>query len=319
MANTFPVIIFSGSSTQGCPNKVNSPSPVASPVSVPPSPKSPVTQTTSPMTTAVPKFQSPTQLLTSWLRTNSRKRTHSDSDEKTDNTTQETKSEARSELKLYATSEKSLSKSSLQYKEKALAAPSQNNQIQELGTDDRKENYFNDQKGPVLSPLRKRVCTNKLLHCTTRNNQKHEHAKPNLNPGKENCIPNPNSSRETKEEDSDREQTLKEPNSKSVTAKSKWQASAQTKPQNWLTEWSAYCKVKYGDKSVQLADKGGESNATDALNAKSDITEEESLPPAVQPSIAQVRRINKILWSETVCMNGLVIKLLPGSRLVCFD
>ena len=318
MANTFPVIIFSGSSTQGCPNKVNSPSPVASPVSVPPSPKSPVTQTTSPMTTAVPKFQSPTQLLTSWLRTNSRKRTHSDSHDKTDNTTQETKSEARSELKLNATSEKSLTKSTLQYKGNVSATSSQNNQIQELGTDDRKENYFNDQRGPVLSPLRKRLCTNKLLHCTTSNNQKHEHAKPNLNAGKENCIPNPNSSGETKEEESDCGQTLKEPNSKSVTAKSKCQ-TAQTKPKNWLTEWSAYCKVKYGDKSVQLADKGDESNATDALNAKSDITEEEPLPPAVQPSITQVRRINKMLWSETVCMNGLAIKLLPGSRLVCLD
>lgn len=313
MANTFLIIIFSGSLTQGCPNKVNSPSPVASPVSVPPSPKSPVTQTTSPMTTAVPKFQSPTQLLTSWLRTNSRKRTHSDSDEKTDNTTQETESEAKSVLKLNATSEKTLTKSTLQYKENVLAASSQNNQMQELGTDDGNENYFNDQKSPALSPLRKRLCTYKLLHCTTSNNQKHEHAKPNMNPGKENCILNPNSSGETKEE-SDCRQTLKEPFSQSVTATSKCQMSAQTKPKNWLTQWSAYCKVKYGDKSVQLADKGGESNVTDARNAKNDVTEEESLPPAVQPSITQVRRINKILWSETVYMTGLAIELLPGSR-----
>ena len=222
---------------------------------------------------AVPKFQSPTQLLTSWLRTNSRKRTYSDSDKKTDNTTQETKSEARFELKLNATSEKSLVITTL--KENTLVASSQNNQIQELGTDDKKENYFKDQKSPALSPLRKRLCTNGILHCTTSNNQKHEHAKLNLNPGKETFNP-----REAKEEESDSKQTLKEPCSQSVKATSTCQASAQTKLKNWLTEWSEYYKAKHGDRSVQLPDKGGETTATS--------TEEEPLPPVVQPSVAQV-------------------------------
>ena len=219
--------------------------------------------------------------MTSWLTTNSRKRTHSDSDNKKDHPIQK-KPEESSEL--------TWKEHPLENKEQTCAL--QSNQIQELGTTkDSRENYLNGQKSPAMSPLRKRMCIHDPLHSSSSNNQNHRSAKPQLNPGKENRPQDSSEDVKEVEINANCKQTLTEAPGECVKVKSKCQASAQAKPKNWLLEWSAHWKAKYGDKSGKLPEKGSESNMTETVNASNDLAEEDETAVDLQPISAQVSRL----------------------------
>ena len=209
-----------------------------------------------------PKFQRPKQLLTSWLRPNSRKRTHSDSDNNIDHVNNEKKTDAESGLTMKVTNAESLVKHE-----------KQNIGIQ---VDRGKENHFVEQKSPEVTPLRKRLRTNEPLHVNTSNDQECNRKKPGLNTGKENCSINHCSSGEIKQDKDMCKQTLSETQGQVTTADSKCQISPQTKPKNWLMEWSAYCKSKYRNKNVQLPDRRSESKDRETLNTTNDTTEQET-------------------------------------------
>jgi len=236
------------------------------------------------------------------LRTNSRKRTHSDSDNNADHTNQELTSEASSEV---------ISENNLVVKKELENAPIDHtlrkkeqtpcasliNEIKEHETKDMKENYLNGQASQIVSPLKKRQRIKDPLQSTSCNNQEKVYAKPNqtkTSPGKENHMLNHGSSEEVQQMDGDINctQTLRTTSSQCVTAKYKHEVSAQTKPKNWLTEWSAHCRAKYGEKSVQLPEKGSESNTIETLHTLNEVTGED--PPAVdlQHINTQVRKFS---------------------------
>lgn len=217
--------------------------------------------------------------MTSWLRTNSRKRTHSDSDNKRHHEIKSVKSDPSSELNVTVGN-------TLQNGEQPLLSP-QNNQTQEHGTKDTKENYFSQQKSPTVSPLKKRLCTDNPL-ISTAHCQESKHAKPNPNPGKENLTPYCSSeeaeqakkkgvtkSKETSDTTSNQHITA----TKSITP---------TRTQNWLTEWSVYCKAKYGVKSIIPSENGSATIASESLVETNNVTDEDSSANDLQPPSAQV-------------------------------
>ena len=282
--NLTPIIIISTGlpSQVSATNKATSPSPASPPLSLSHSPGCPVTQVSSLQSPpAVAKFPSPKQLLTSWLKTNSRKRTHSDSDDKTEHITKEVKPE----LKLKDVSDKDQMEKNLQNKVNTLL-PSQNYQIQEHRT---KENDLNGQKSPGTSPLRKRQCFSDQLNSMTHNNQELI-----AKPGKENCILRHGSSEVNKQVISDA--TLEVTSSHCVSIKSKAKVSAHTKPKNWLTEWSTHCNTKHGGKSIELelTEKGSENKHAETLNITNEIAKKDSPSSSsdLQPDITQVSQVS---------------------------
>ena len=110
------------------------------------------------------------------MRANSRKRTHSDSDNKTTPDIKSPTSEPSSKLT-------NKFKGTVQNVELSLASP--NDQTEGHGTKDKKENSFNGQKRPSVSPLKKRLCVNTSLNLSSHVKES-KHAKLDLNPGKEN-------------------------------------------------------------------------------------------------------------------------------------
>ena len=228
-----------------------------------------MSEVSKPKSPAVPKFHSPKQLMTSWLRTNSRKRAHSDSDDKTDHKIKSVKSDPSSELNITVGN-------ILQNGEQPLLAQ-QNNQTQEHGTNSTKENYFSQQKSPTVSPLKKRLCIDNPL-TSTAHCQESEHAKPTLNPGKENLTPYCSSeeAEQAKEKGVTKsKETLDTTSNQHITPTKSFNP---TRTQNWLTEWSVYCKAKYGVASI----------ASEILVETNNVTDENSSASDLQPSSAQV-------------------------------
>lgn len=244
-----------------------------------------MTEASKPRSPAVPKFHSPKQLLTSWLRTNSRKRTHSDSDNKTDHEIESGKSEPSSELTL------KVDNTSENVEESLLT--SKNNQSQEHGTKDTKENYFSRQKSPTVSPLKKRLCIDNALNSIA-HSQESGHAKPNPNPGKENLaldysnFSSEEATQAKKKDVTKSKETSGTTSNQHITTKSNNQAFTPTRTQNWLTEWSAYCKAKYGVKSILPSENGSESSSTETLVATNNATDEDSSADDLQLLGAQV-------------------------------
>ena len=254
-----------GLSTQVARNKLSHLSPASTSVSLPLSPRGEVSEATPPRSATDAKFQSPKQLLTSWLRTNSRKRTHSDSDNKTTPEIKPLTSEPSSELT-------NKFKNAAQNVKLSFIPP---NDQTEHGTKDKKENGFNGQKSPSVSPLKKRLCVKNVLNFSSCV-QESKHAKLNLNPGKENlscdqnyCPPEEVTQATCKKEsDAKCKGTSTSTSTQNITKQSKSQVSTPARTQNWLTEWSIYCKAKYGDKNNSLAKNEDESTATETLTTK---------------------------------------------------
>ena len=214
------------------------PSFVSSSLTQPFSPECLSSQVSSPKSPAVIKYQSPKQLLASWLRTNSRKRRHSDSVDKTDDTNNSVKSELTLSDKI---------EENLGDKEKTFVS---HNLGQEHGN---KENIISGQKCLATSPLRKRRCSSDPLNSTTHNSRKIK-VKPNSSPGKENHVVDQGSMESSKQEE--RSVSLGKNCNKPVTVKVKNQVSVGERQKNWLTEWSDHCKAKNRGKTIDL--QGGE-------------------------------------------------------------
>lgn len=273
------MIVSTGLSAQVVPKKLSNLPIASTSTSLPPSPGGQVSEASKPRSPATAKFHSPKQLLTFWLRTNSRKRTHSDSDDKTDHEIKSLKSEPSSKLTL-----------KVDNVEQPLVT-SQNNQMQEHGTKDTKENYSSGQKSPTVSPLKKRLCVDNALNSTAHSQGK---AKPNPNPGKENLtLDYSNGSSEEAEQAKKKDvakskETLGTTSNQHITTKSDSKAFSPRKTQNWLTEWSAYCKAKYGVKSVLPSENESESSATETLVATNNVKDEDSSANDLQPLSAQV-------------------------------
>ena len=223
------------------------PSFVSSSLTQPFSPECLSSQVSSPKSPAVIKYQSPKQLLASWLRTNSRKRRHSDSVDTTD----ETNNSVKSELTLSDKIEKNLGD-----KEKTFVS---HNLLQEHGN---KENNISGQKCLATSPLRKRRCSSDPLNSTTHNSREIK-VKPNSSPGKENHVVDQGSMESSKQEE--RSVSLGKNCNKPVTVKVKNQVSVGERQKNWLTEWSDHCKAKNRGKTIDL--QGGEyKNSNETMN-----------------------------------------------------
>lgn len=260
------------------PDKLSHLSPASTSVSLPLSPRGQVSEASKPRSVTDAKFQSPKQLLTSWLRTNSRKRTHSDSDNKTP------------QIKSLASEPSSTLtnkfKGTAQNVELSLVSPS--DQTEEHGIKETKENGFNGQKSPSVSPLKKRLCVNTSLNLSS-HVQESKHAKLNLNPGKENltcdnsyCPPEEVKQAKTKSDAKCHKETSITTSKQKITTQSRSQVSTPARTQNWLTKWSIYCKAKYGDKNCSPAGNKGESTATETL------TTEDSSADDLQPLNTQV-------------------------------
>ena len=257
------------------PNKLLHLSPASSPVSLPLSPRG---EASKPKSATDAKFQSPKQLMTSWLKTNSRKRTHSDSDNKTTADIKSLSSEPSSKLtnKL---------KDTAQNVELSLISP--NDQTEEHRTKDTQENGFNGQKSPSVSPLKKRLCVNTSLNLSS-HVQESKNAKLTLNKGKENLTcdnshcPPEEAEQATNKSDAKCKETSITTSKQNITTQSKIQVSTTARTQNWLTQWSIYCKAKYRDKYSSLPENKCESIATKTLMA------EDSPDDNLQPLNAQV-------------------------------
>ena len=170
-------IFFSGSSTQVCLHKNNTPTLSQPSASLPIPLKNPVPQAfcRSPKTSSVPKFESPTHLMTSWLRTNSRKRTHSNRDDCTDNLHHTINFEEQSELM------SKWEKGENNRKEQDVCVdPLHNNKRQKVETN-KQDNNFIGQNDQATSPLREH--TSDPSHLTTSICQAHK-----MSPGKENQL-----------------------------------------------------------------------------------------------------------------------------------
>ena len=171
------LIFFSGSSTQVCLHKNNTPTLSQPSASLPIPLKNPVPQAfcRSPKTSSVPKFESPTHLMTSWLRTNSRKRTHSNRDDCTDNLHHTINFEEQSECMLKLEKEENNRK-----EQDVCVDPLHNNKRQKVETN-KQDNNFIGQNDQATSPLRER--TSDPSHLTTSICQAHK-----MSPGKENQL-----------------------------------------------------------------------------------------------------------------------------------
>ena len=247
-------------------------SPASTSVSLPLSPRGEVSESSKPRSPADAKFQSPKQLLSSWLRTSSRKRTHSDSDNKTNSKIKSLTSEPSSELtfKFKSTSQN--------VGQQSLTSPY--NQTEECGTKDTKEIDFNGQKSPSVSPLKKRLCINTSSNSSNSHVLECKHAKPNLNPGKENltcdntfCPPG-DVKQAKKKSDAKCKETSTTTSKQNIPTQFKSPDSTPASTQNWLIEWSIYCKAKYGDKNSLLAGNEGENTATETLTAEDSSADE---------------------------------------------
>lgn len=197
-------IFFSGSSTQVCLHKNNTPTLSQPSASLPIPLKNPVPQAfcRSPKTSSVPRFESPTHLMTSWLRTNSRKRTHSNRDDSTCNLHHTINFEEQSEWMLKREKEENNRK-----EQDVCVDPLHNNKRQKVETN-KQDNNFIRQNDQATSPLRE--CTSDPSHLTTSICQAHK-----MSPGKENQLDVlPQSDREqsnnTAKQDENFEPTIKE-------------------------------------------------------------------------------------------------------------
>ena len=246
-----------------------SPSFVSSSLSQPSSPECISSQVSSPKSPAVIKYQSPKQLLASWLRTNSRKRRHSDSVDTTDDTNTSVKSELTLSDKI---------KENLGDNEKTFVS---HNLVQEHGY---KENNISGQKCPATSPLRKRRCSSDPLNSTTHNSQE-INVKPNSSPGKENHVVDQGSMESSKQEESS--VSLRKNCNKPVTVKVKNQVSVGERQKNWLKEWSEHCKAKNRGKTIELSVQGGEYKDSNEIM---DLANEENRDN-LQATTAQVSNV----------------------------
>ena len=280
-------------------NKLSHLSPAGTSVSLPPSPRGEVSEACQPRSATDAKFQSPKQLLTSWLRTNSRKRTHSDSDNKTAPELKSLTSEPSSEFtnKL---------KGAAQNVDLSFILP--NDQTEEHGTKDKKEDVFSGQKSPLVSPLKKRLCIKNVLNFSSHVHES-KHPKINLNPGKENLTSDksycpPEEVKQAKKKSDAKCKGVTSTSTQNIATQSKSQVSNPAKTKNWLTEWSIYCKAKYGDSTSLLANTEGESTATETL------TTEDSSTDGLQPPNTQVS--NDVFWCTVLYfLTSLVLK--PGT------
>ena len=190
--------------------------------------------------------------------------------------------------------------------ELSLASP--NDQTEEHGTKDKKEHSFNGQKSPSLSPQKKRLCVNTSLNLSSHAKES-KHAKLSLNPGKENLTcdntggycPPEEVKRAKEKRDARCKETSKTTSKQNITTQSKNQVSFPARTQNWLTEWSVYCKTKCGDKNSALAGNECESTATETLTGE-DPSADDLQPPQVcnlTCSCALVIQINRWTLSES--------------------
>lgn len=241
---------------------------VSSSLSQPSSPECISSQVPSPKSPAVIRYQSPKQLLASWLRTNSRKRRHSDSVDTTDDTNNSVKSELTLSDKIkenWGDNKKTFS----------------HNLVQEHGNNG---NNISGQKCPATSPLKKRRCSSDPLNSTTHNSRE-INVKPNSCQGKENHAVDQGSTESSKQEESSvpSGKTCNKP----VTVKVKNQVSVGERQKNWLTEWSDHCRAKNRGKTIELSVQGGESKDS---NETMNLANEENRDN-LQATTAQVSNV----------------------------
>ncbi|XP_068729272.1 denticleless protein homolog [Montipora capricornis] len=231
-----PILKTVGESRQVCLNKSNRSLPAGSSVSTPLSPKSSVTQAihTSPRISTVPKFESPTQLMTSWLRTNSRKRTHSDRNDTTDNLHPGKVSGLMTE----GTNDKILTDRQEENRTQTQSCVARLHTMQIL---EKTETNSTEQKSPATSPSRKRICTDDPLNLTPSKSQTGE-----LSPGKENNL----GKNKIGQNDCEKTTQATPDQTKILTVKSRCQVPTQTKSKNWFIEWSSNFRAKQRDKGI---------------------------------------------------------------------
>ena len=243
------------------PNKLSYPSPASTSVSLPLSPRGELSEASKPSPAADAKFQSPKQLLTSWLRTNSRKRTHSDSNNKTTPESKSLISEPSSDLTFKFKS----SSHNVDQQSHIL----RNNQT-EHRTNNTKENGSNGENRPSESPLKKRLCVNTSLNLSS-HVQESKHAK--MKPGKENSTCDntycpPGEVKQVKKNSDAKCEETPTTSKQNIPTQSESQVTTPASTQNWLIERSIYCKAKNRHKNSSLPGHGGESTATETLTAK---------------------------------------------------
>lgn len=265
-----PVIPVKVSNSQIGPSSVSSPSSSAFQSSPCSSPKSP----------AVSKFHSPTQLLTSWLKSHSRKRSYSDSDDQINHQIQFVTAKKGSELIQKAADSS-----------QDVKGPNQTTKTngQEYKTNHKTENaHFSKQRNASVSPPRKRLCNSDPLN----SNAGHKGVKilkqSSSSPGKENTTVNnssPGVAKFTKLEPDN-----KCPKKSEATDKHKVNAKAHSAI--WLTQWSSHCKEKYGEKSNLLPKKVVE-NTTENTDLTTTTSNEESPANGLQPQGADKSKPGK--------------------------
>lgn len=266
-------IFSSGPSPHVVPNKNSDSQIVPSSVSFPSSSGSQSSPCSSPKSPAASKFHSPTQLLTSWLKSNSRKRCHSDSDDQLNHQIQSVTAQKCSDMTQKAVN-------SLQ----DVKQPNQTakNKRQEYRTEDKTENtHFNGQKNVSVLPLRKRLCISDPLNSNAGHVGIRNWNKSSLNPNKENKLINNSSPGEAKfaklELDFNCHQKSEATSEQKVTAKAH---SA-----NWLTQWSTHSREEPGEKSIPLPEKGGKNFVENTDSIITTVSDEESQAYGLQPQV----------------------------------
>lgn len=263
--------LTTGPSPHVVPNKNSDSQIVPSSVSFPSSSGSQSSPCSSPKSPAASKFHSPTQLLTSWLKSNSRKRCHSDSDDQLNHQIQSVTAQKCSDMTQKAVN-------SLQ----DVKQPNQTakNKRQEYRTEDKTENtHFNGQKNVSVLPLRKRLCISDLLNSNAGHVGIRNWNKSSLNPDKENKLINNSSPGEAKfaklELDFNCHQKSEATSEQKVTVKAH---SA-----NWLTQWSNGRQEEHGERSIPLPEKGGKNFVENTDSIITTVSDEESQAYGLQP------------------------------------
>ncbi|PFX29367.1 Denticleless protein-like [Stylophora pistillata] len=224
----------------------------------------------SPKSPTVSKFHSPTQLLTSWLKSNSRKRSHSYSCDQINHQIKSVTAQKGSDL-----TQKAADSS------QDVTQPNKTSKTnrQEYKTKDETENaHFSGQRNASVSPLRKRLCISDPLSSNAGHNGKRILKQSSSSPGKENKTINnssPGVATFAKLEPDNKCHQKSE-------AAAKHKINAKAHSENWLMQWSSHHKEKYGEKSNRLPEEGGE-NTTENIDIITMASDGESPANGLQP------------------------------------
>ena len=188
--------------------------------------------------------------MTSWLRTNSRKRTHSDRNDTTNNLHPGKVSGLMTE----GTNDKILTDHQEENRTQTQSCVAQLHTMQIL---EKTEANSTEQKSPATSPSRKRICTDDPLNLTPNKSQTGE-----LSPGKENNL----GKNKIGQNDCEKTTQATPDQTKILTVKSRRQVPTQTKSKNWFIEWSSNFRAKQRDKGIAES-LNGTNAITDDLSS----------------------------------------------------